>query len=50
MYFPFLPWWVHYNETRDGIVDTINDRMYVIDDFGNLVQTEFCLNQSWFDN
>lgn len=39
-----------YSEERLGIVDTINDRMYVISDYGDLVSVPFCLEQWYFQS
>lgn len=39
---------MEYNCERSGIVDTFNDCMYVIDDFGNLAQVSFNLHPAWY--
>lgn len=37
-----------YTDNRTGIVDTVNDRMYVMDDYGYLVEVDFCLFNGYF--
>lgn len=37
-----------YTSSRDGIIDTENDGMYVMDDFGYLVRVPFCLFADYF--
>ncbi len=36
------------SEERVGYVDTVNDQMYVMDDFGYLILVPFCLFQGYF--
>jgi hypothetical protein len=37
-----------FSDDRLGYVDTVEDLMYCMDDFGDLILTEFCLFNGYF--
>jgi hypothetical protein len=37
----------YFKHCEEGYLDLVNDTYYVVDDFGNLVPTMFCLHISW---
>ena len=37
-----------YSDCRLGIIDTVEDQMYVMDDFGTLIRVPFCFGYHYF--